>query len=389
MKSKPSYLLSGIFSLLFFFFLLQQKACKETPDTNTSIDSLPVAVTGVNGEQSVVVPATGKQLFIKVSAPESWALSTASGDSWLTIETTQGKAGVHQVKISVSPNTTAQREAQIRLSTASKQASLSVLQQAGDTPSETEAEIIKGDPSLLEVPKLSQEKGDYFITHRVGDLVTYSVEYSTVKHHARWVCFSFTNATAAINTSRTDQWSWDPEVPSRYEVFRSDFDRGFSRGHLVASHDRVYSEAANKQTFYYTNISPQRNNHNTGIWQQLEKQVQDWGRNQRFRDVMYVAKGGTIADHQIEDKLSAQKLVVPQYYWMAVLVEKNGKYKAIAFWTEHKKPETVSRLSSVAIPVRVLEQRTGLDLFHNLPDAIEEAVETAQPTKNLADWPGI
>lgn len=80
-------------------------------------------------------------------------------------------------------------------------------------------------------------------------------------------------------------------MPSQYEVTQSAF-RGYDRGHIVASADRLYSKEANEQTFYYTNMSPQRHNLNTGVWLQLEKLVQEWARSGRLRDKLYVVKGG-------------------------------------------------------------------------------------------------
>lgn len=73
------------------------------------------------------------------------------------------------------------------------------------------------------------------------------------------------------------------------------------------------------QTFYYTNMSPQRHSFNEGVWLQMEQVVQTWGRSLKQTDVLYVAKGGTIRPDQIESRRSNNKLVVPKYYWMALL----------------------------------------------------------------------
>ena len=54
------------------------------------------------------------------------------------------------------------------------------------------------------------------------------------------------------------------------------------------------NERLNDQTFYYTNMSPQRNKFNTGVWLALEGQVQSWGRSCTASDTLYVVKGGTI-----------------------------------------------------------------------------------------------
>ena len=68
----------------------------------------------------------------------------------------------------------------------------------------------------------------------------------------------------------------------------------YDRGHLVASADRLYSIPSNEQTFYYSNMSPQINSFNGGIWAHLEKRVQDWGRLSAIRDTLYVEKGGSV-----------------------------------------------------------------------------------------------
>ena len=70
---------------------------------------------------------------------------------------------------------------------------------------------------------------------------------------------------------------------------------------------------------------------------------------------------------------------VPKYYFIALLKVKGEAYNAIAFWVEHKDygntSPTTERLAAHAVSVDRLEALTGLDFFHNLPDAVEKAVE--------------
>lgn len=267
------------------------------------------------------------------------------------------------------------------------------LGQAGDstvcTPPYTplgaiEDEIINGDTTLLEMPRLAGGNANYYVTHRASGRVTYSLEYDVTRLHARWVCFSFTPETAVKEVSRSEAWAWDPKVPARYNTASFFRRSGYSRGHLVASEDRVYSPEANEQTFYYTNMSPQLQAHNAGIWHRLERRVQDWADDRGLCDTLYVAKGGTIADGQIEPKRMKGRVVVPRYYWMAVLARKGGQYHAIAFWTEHRSYGPSVQIPSLTLSVRELEQRTGLDFFYHLPDAVEEAAEIESPTSREA-----
>ena len=69
------------------------------------------------------------------------------------------------------------------------------LGQAGDsavrTPPYTplgaiEDEIINGDTTLLEMPRLAGGNANYYVTHRASGRVTYSLEYDVTRLHARW-----------------------------------------------------------------------------------------------------------------------------------------------------------------------------------------------------------
>lgn len=80
-----------------------------------------------------------------------------------------------------------------------------------------------------------------------------------------------------------------------------------------------------------------------------------------------------------------------KFYYMAVLGEKNGSFYAIGFWIEHrddygyKYGDNVSAdvLKQYVVSIDVLEQKTDLDFFCNLPDDIEKKVEEAY---SLTDW---
>jgi endonuclease G len=149
------------------------------------------------------------------------------------------------------------------------------------------------------------------------------------------------------------------------------------------SNDRQTSAEQNKQTFYISNAHPQYQNHNGNLWQTLENKVNTWGNSNTFRDTLYVVKAGTIDGDKV---LSPTKtgLLVPKYFYMAVLCYKGDSYKAIAFWTEHTNAKiTKANPADYAISVKELEELTGIDFFCNLPDDIEKNVEE---NLTLSDW---
>ena len=159
---------------------------------------------------------------------------------------------------------------------------------------------------------------------------------------------------------------------------------GYTRGHIIASADRWNSLEANRQTFLYSNMQPQLYSFNGGIWANLEMKVRSWN-NDAFRDTLYVCKGGTIdRDDQILEyarKGTVLQLLVPKYFFMAILCKNrstiNGGYKAIGFWMEHRSfYEDDQNLSPYIVSIDELESLTGIDFFCNLPDHIENPVES-------------
>lgn len=244
-----------------------------------------------------------------------------------------------------------------------------------------------------ELPELRNGANDQFITHSTQingkTVTTYSMEYDRSKKHARWVAFTFFDLTSQVNTDRTDAWNDDPSIPLEYRSTRSDFS-GYDRGHICASADRVYSKEANEQTFYYSNMSPQYGTFNQNIWADLETKVRDWGRNNSFRDTLYVAKGGTI---DREDQIltyttkGPNHLPVPKYYYMALLCKKGDRFKAIAFCLDQSKSYSKPYdFSKYAMTIDELEELTGIDFFHNLSNNLENAVESQIA---LSAWPGL
>ena len=235
----------------------------------------------------------------------------------------------------------------------------------------------------LETPAL--KGGNYFIYHntKVGtdSVMTYCYEYDPQKQHSRWIAFRFDSKTRTKNVSRTDAWSDDPKLPSHCHIGTRGFS-GYDRGHICASADRLYSRNANEQTFYMSNMSPQLSKFNQNYWVTFEGHVQELGRNSSFADTLYVVKGGTIEDNQIltyVERDNGTRVAVPQYYFMALLKVKNNVYTAIAFWADHKantKNATISDMQKAAITIDELEKKTGIDFFHNLPDAAESVVES-------------
>ena len=249
-----------------------------------------------------------------------------------------------------------------------------------------------------EVPRLNDE--DIFLTYTTSEdgkeQVTYSVAYNIALKHARWVAFTFDNTTDNINWNRNnwkstewrgDPWDYAPEIPAEYQMdsSRSIYSiyglSGYDRGHLVASYDRLYSKEANRHTFYSINMSPMRSTFNQdGPWNKLETRINNrtsgWCTTS---DVLYVVKGATIREGEYDVK---NTLTIPKKYFMALVRQKNNSYYGIAFLLGHNN-NTGGNLSDYAMSIDELEEATGIDFFCNLPDKLENTLESS---KDLKAW---
>lgn len=252
------------------------------------------------------------------------------------------------------------------------------------TQANIDEEIIKGDTTLLECPRLSGGNNNYFVTHWANGRVNFSLEYDITRYCPRWVAFVFDHTTSQINHTGRGKWHWDDEIPAQYNI--SDYYRnsGYDRGHMVASQDRQYSTQANNGTFIYTNICPQTHSFNAGIWKRLEQKVQTWGRNNKYGDIIYIAKGATLDDDKIEPYRLGDKIVIPKYFWMALIAKKNNNYYGIGFIVPHEDTDNRVTIKDLAVSIDDVERFADIDLFHNFPDEVENNVEAQQPNARIA-----
>lgn len=237
--------------------------------------------------------------------------------------------------------------------------------------------------AVLNDPK-SKDKGSY----ETG--VNYSVEWDTNMHAQRWSCYQMYANISYGNVSRysvSPKGSLTPDSQYPNDLFLLNnyqftvdpyWNSGYDHGHICPSADRLGAYEANYQTFFLTNMHPQRNAFNAGLWEKMESQVRTWNRG-TFRDTLYVCKGGTIDSETNIIKYignGINKIPVPKYFFMAILCKNSEGYKALGFWVEHKNEDhSMDKLGDYVVNIDELEQKTGIDFFCNLPDNIENQIE--------------
>ena len=241
---------------------------------------------------------------------------------------------------------------------------------------------------LLEYPHLAADSTMNQLIIKSTDEygITFSLEWSYADKANRWTCYQMHSGNNMKNVSRSnDPWTTDTEIPVQYRTYKSDYTNSdnISKGHLCPSQDRLCSLSQNEQTFFMSNIQPQWQLHNGGIWLRLENLIRPWSQK---CDTLYVVKAATITPDLVYDYKLNDKLLIPKYFYMAVLAydKSTNTYQAMGLWTYHeKKTDSNTNYGDYAITIDELERRTGIDFFCNLPDNIEEDVESKI---NLKYW---
>ena len=259
----------------------------------------------------------------------------------------------------------------------------------------------------LEFPNMNHDGADNtLIIHEASvpegnDRVNYATEWNTALKANRWSCYQMYATNQVSRTSRykieygtsaywSEQYPTDPAL-SAGQGWTSGKDTdpywgsSYSHGHICPSADRLYSATANKQTFYLTNMAPMKQNFNAGVWGNMENRLRSWmNKNSPKTDTLYVCKGGTI-DNPTHYTVSNRGLPIPKYFFCALLMKNAQGYKAIGFWFEHK-PNKDTNLGKYAVNIHELERLTKLDFFCNLPDDIENKVESLADDSMKRAW---
>ena len=198
----------------------------------------------------------------------------------------------------------------------------------------------------------------------------YSLEYDENHEQAKWVSY-MTSSSRSRKTSvqRTDNFREDPLI-STGSAHQYDFSgSGYTRGHLAPAGDFRWNYTAMSESFYMSNMSPQRYKFNAGDWLDLENKVRSWAIKY---DTLYVIAAGVLADKNLSKIHKKNVISVCKRFYKVIYSKHNNK--AIGFLFDHN--DTDKYFMSFAVPVDEVEKATGLDFFSGLPDATEGVIES-------------
>jgi len=213
----------------------------------------------------------------------------------------------------------------------------------------------------LEIPKSTAN--DKIITH-----TGYSLVYNEDHEQANWVAYELTKAETNKRYNRSDKFIVDPLVTTGSANNADYSGSGYDRGHLAPAADMGWSSTTMKESFYYSNMSPQDPAFNRGIWKSLEELVRSWAIE---NEAVYVVTGPVLTKKL--PTIGSDKVSVPGYYYKVIFDYTEPGIKGIGFILPNK--GTKEPLQSFAVSIDVVESVTGIDFFPLLPDEQERFIE--------------
>ncbi len=240
---------------------------------------------------------------------------------------------------------------------------------------------LPASPSSLGNRKLVTMRG----TMNGKDTRNYSILYDPQYYAATWVAFNYCKAHRGSGS--LSSWSVNPQIASNLQVEPS-YPSGYDRGHQIPNALRNGETSMQKQTYYYTNSTPQLKDFNQKIWANLETAERNIIDNSSASatDTLYVVTGPvykTLNGNETVTTISSsgKNVPVPNYYYRVILkVRRNASgtvtaASAIGFWMPHDNSIATEDYAGYACSVDSIEKKTGFDFFANLPSSVESSAE--------------
>ena len=206
----------------------------------------------------------------------------------------------------------------------------------------------------------------------------YTLSYSEEHEQAEWVFYKLTSSELNSRVKRKNNFRQDPKVKTSSAQLNDYKGSGYDRGHLAPAADMKYNSNSMSESFYLTNISPQLPKFNQGVWRKIEKKFRDW--SYKYGELLIVT--GPVLNGENIGSIGSNKVTIPKWFYK-VAIDPNNYERNIAILIENT--GSYESIKSFVVTVDYLEEFSGLDFFHKLPDDIEESIESTI-NFNLWDW---
>lgn len=204
----------------------------------------------------------------------------------------------------------------------------------------------------------------------------FNVSFNSDNRTPNWVAWELLRSETSGETGRYNKF-WQDEELEGCPTTRDYSNSGYDRGHLCPAADQKWSRTAMVDCFSLANIAPQDHSLNTGAWKTLENKERQWAE----RDSAIVIVAGPIYEKSDTMRIGQAGVRVPGAFFKVMIAPYLDEPRGIAF--VYPNMTSPGNMENYVMTIRDVEKLTGYDFFHNLPDELEESVETVS---SFRDW---
>ncbi|MDE7412679.1 MAG: DNA/RNA non-specific endonuclease [Muribaculaceae bacterium] len=207
------------------------------------------------------------------------------------------------------------------------------------------------------------------IPSQIKDYEGFRLSFNKDNHTPNWVAWELLASEVGGDLPRAKGFWNDPEIEG-CPVTADYKNSGYDRGHLCPAADQKWSEQAMNDCFYLTNICPQNKSLNTGAWNTLENKERTWA--QRDSAILIVA--GPIYEKSDRERIGQTGVRVPSAFFKVLAAPYLDNPRGIAF--VYPNMAAPGNMENYMMTIDEVEKITGYDFFSELPDNIENEIES-------------
>ncbi|MBT5989964.1 MAG: DNA/RNA non-specific endonuclease, partial [Bacteroidetes bacterium] len=186
--------------------------------------------------------------------------------------------------------------------------------------------------------------------------------YNERHEQANWVMYVLTKEELLGTEKRKDNFRTDPEILTGSASLKDYKSSGYDRGHLAPAADMKWSKEVMSESFFMSNMSPQKPYFNRGVWKKLEEHVRKLVLQ---NDSILVITGPVFKDNI--EIIGENEVTVPGYYFKVLVDLTWPDNKAIAYLLKNEKSS--ENLTTFEITIDSLEIFSNYDFFYASPMA--------------------
>ncbi len=214
--------------------------------------------------------------------------------------------------------------------------------------------------ALISVSVLGYSQDDKFMPAANQGMVVkhdhYILSYVEKYEGAEWVCYELTYDETRNNADRkSGKFLDDPLVATKSATHDDYTNSGYDRGHLAPAGDMNFSADAEWDSFYMSNVLPQKAGLNRFVWKYLEDDIREYVI--RNKSHLHIITGG-IFPTKPTCIGKYNKIAVPTYFYKIIYDDINDKVLAVIM-PNIDNPE--SNYSKYIVNISEIEKQTGID----------------------------